>query len=1265
MRTVLKCLADVSSFRFMGVFVLLLCLFPTPSWAQLSGVTGVVLDSSGGAIAGVDVKLLNTLTGAQYATKTNELGIYLLLNLPPGTDYRITFSKESFKTMELTAITLGVGITETYNAQLEVGAVTQTIEVVAVAGGTLNTSDATIGNVLAPERIQELPVQLRNSPAALMGLEPGVVAGTGGGTNRDGAVTGARTDQGNITIDGIDANDQTTGQAFATVGNAPIDAIQEFRTVSAIPDSGDGRSSGGQIELITKSGTNSWHGSAREFHRNTITAANTFFNNKAGVKRPALIRNQFGASLGGPVKKDKLFFFFDYEGRRDASGFANLRTVPLDLFRNGGLAYINNTTGCTSASRLDTTPNCITVLTAAQIAALDPKSVGTDAALLGFVTDRYPAANDLSAGDGVNTGGLRFNSPVHRSDNTYTARVDYQPSYSHKIFARWNIARRLQTDTVNSVAAQFPGDPETAQIQLKDYAFAVGHTWTISPTMMNDVRFGISRSGLEFPTLFKPSFPNVYQFTSSANPFISNPFAGISSQSRYVPVPTIRDDFTYLHGTHSIQFGGSGKPIQQKSGLINDFNFVGIGLGGLTSGLNSSLRPSDILASTTARGLWDRAFTFDLGRFASVATNFNYGVDGQPFDPGTGKKRNFRYNELEFYAQDSWRARNDLTITYGVRWQYYGAPYEANGFQAVSDVSLRNLFAIRQANGAAGVGGFTAEPLLRYDLGGKANHGPDYFQPDLNNWGPRFSLAYNPSFTNGWMSNIFGDRKTVLRLGGAVLYDRVGGAISFIQDQVSYLFDNSATTNFGGANPVTALANDPRFAALGTLPVNNVAPTITRPFTPFVDANGRPIGNQTGEFNYTVDPNFRTPYSYAFSFGIQRDLPGRFQLEVDYVGRLGRKLFAQADGAQIVDFKDAASGQSMIAAFNALQAEIHANAATFTPQLWFENQLNAGIQALRGPSVSCTSFGVPNCTTLVGAFFGSLVDIGDLSDTIQALNGSRLLLPNVGLSGQFSTNIYNSSMADSSYNGMLVSLRKKLSRGLQFDLNYTWSHSIDNQSSVVNTVAGGLICDLRNLRVCRGNSDFDVTHIINANWVYDAPFGRGRYLGRNAPGWLNRIIGDWQASGIWTWRTGFAFGTTTNAFPVGFNFNSPGILVGPSSALATGIHTNGTLASSPINYFKDPVAAAAAFVNPLGGEIGSRNNLRGPGFWNVDFALLKNFKMPWKESHRLQFRWESYNLFNHTTFVEPTVNINSSTFGNITATRSEPRQMQFALRYDF
>ncbi len=1227
---------------------------------QVSSVTGVVTDETGASIPGVEVTLTSTQTGFVQKTSTNELGSYLFVQVKPGAGYSLAFKAQGFQELVLKDIALGVGVTETRNAKLSVGAIATTLVVEGKGEeATLNTTDASIGNVIDTRRMVDLPVQIRSSPAALLSLQPGVVGNNLGTTttNRVGSVTGSRADQGNITIDGIDANDQATGQAFATTGNAPIDAVQEFRSVSANPGANEGRSSGAQIELVTKNGTNQFHGSLREFHRDKSTAANTFFNNKAGIPTPQLIRNQFGGSLGGPVKKDKLFFFFDYEGRRDAQGVAYARTVPLDSMRNGSLSFINNNAGCKSNSRFDTTPSCISTLTPAQVAALDPKGIGADSALLSFVDSRYPQANDLSGGDGINTGLFRFNAPSHRSDNTYTWRVDWVPTSNHQIFGRANIARRVQTDTVNSVAAQFPGDPESAQILVRDYAWVTGDTWNINSRMVNQATVGVSRSGLEFPRPFQPAFPNVWTFASTT--VLSTPYAGISTQTRFVPVPTIRDDFTWLHSKHSIQFGAMLKPIVSNSSITNDFNFVTVGLGGLTTALNSTLRPANILNDTNAvaAGQWDSLFALALGRFAQVSTNFNYSVAGQAFSPGTGKTRDFHYNEMEFYWQDTWKATRDLTLLYGVRWQYYSPPFEVNGFQAADDVDFRSLLNQRILNAATGVSGVGAEPLLRYNLAGKANNARGFYEPDLNNWAPRLSFAFNPSFKSGLMGKLLGDRGTVIRGGGSVVYDRVGGGITFIQDQVSYLFDNSKTTTYGAASPATALANDPRFTAINSLPVQNVAPTITRPFTPFVDSNGVPIGNVTGESNYTVDSNFRTPYAITYSFGIEREFSGNFLLDVSYVGRQGRKLFTQTDASQALNFVDAASGQPLFTAFNALQSQIQAGtpSAQIAAQPWFENQMSSALGA------PCSSvFGV-TCTRVVRSALSSLVTRGDLSDVLQALYGNGLLNPNVGLSGQFSTNAYITNQGSSSYNGMLVSVRKRYSRNLQFDFNYTFSHSIDNQSSVVNTVFGGLICDATNLRVCRGNSDFDITHLVNLNFIYDVPIGRGQRLLGNIPGWMNHVMGGWEVTGIYAWRSGLPFSTTTDAFPVGFNFNSPAVMTGDTAALTANVHNSG----NSIQFFSDPSTALGVMRNPHAGEIGNRNTLRGPGFWNVDLAVLKNFKMPWSETQRLQFRWESFNAFNHNAFGLPNADIRSSSFGLITTTASAPREMQFALRYDF
>jgi hypothetical protein len=409
-------------------------------------------------------------------------------------------------------------------------------------------------------------------------------------------------------------------------------------------------------------------------------------------------------------------------------------------------------------------------------------------------------------------------------------------------------------------------------------------------------------------------------------------------------------------------------------------------------------------------------------------------------------------------------------------------------------------------------------------------------------------------------------------------------------------------------------------------------------------------------------------------------MPGNFILEATYVGRQARKLFSQADVAQALNFRDPASGQLMFDALNALQGQFLAGVsaglsnatiiAGIANQPWFENQMNAAVQA---------NYGLANCQALVGVSCTRFVlsnsslrqftQRGDTSDEVQLLNAFGLLLPNVGMSSQFGTNTYISNQGASSYDGLLVSLRKRFSHGLQFDFNYTLSHSIDNGSSVTNTVTGGLVCDLTNLRVCRGPSDFDIRHLINANFIYELPFGRGRMFGSGVSGWANQIIGGWEVTGIFTARSGLPFGTTTTAFPVGFNFNSPAAQnLRNSPALRPDIHDSGSTIQffgNPSTVFNPASPTTGVLRFPHHGEVGNRNFLRGPGFWNLDTALIKTWGMPWSEHQNLQLRWEAFNLFNHNAFGLPAVGITGTTFGQITTTATSPREMQFALRYSF
>ncbi|HKO96428.1 MAG TPA: carboxypeptidase-like regulatory domain-containing protein [Pyrinomonadaceae bacterium] len=1277
-----KLIEGIPTLGLLLVFLLVPVSIFAQATSSTSSVTGIITDTTGSVIPGAEVKLTNTRTSSELVTKTDDGGVYRFSQVQPSEGYLLSVTSPGFQTLELGNIALRVGTVETHNLQLSPGQVTESVLIQDQGGATLNTTDASIGNVIDTRRMAELPVQFRGSPAALMGLQPGVIGdnvGTGA-TNRVGSVTGSRADQGNITVDGIDANDQATGQAFATTGNAPIDAIQEFRTTSANPAASEGRSSGGQIQLITKSGSNQFHGSLREFNRTALTAANSFFNNRNGVERPQLTRNQFGGSLGGPLYlprfgeggpsvmggKDKLFFFFDYEGRRDARGISYLRIVPLAHVRAGGLAYLNNTAGCTTDARLNTAPQCITTLSSAQVRALDPLLVGVNPNLLSFINQRYPTANDLTAGDGINTGGFRFNAPSRRADNNYTGRVDWKITDQQRMFGRVSKISALQTDTVNatSVAQQFPGDPETSQISTGDYAWVVGHNWVPTPSVVNNITVGLTKSILGFPNNFDPSFPQSYSFG-----LITDPYASFATQDRTVPVWTFRDDLSWTAGSHSFQFGGSVKTIDQQTKLVSDFNYPLVGLGGNLTGFGTgvtgtSLRPANIGNGAVQRENYDTAFSFLLGTIPSVSTLFNYDSAGVVQPLGTGKARDWRYDEYEFYAQDSWKMRNDLTLTYGVRWHIYPAPYERNGAQSIQNVDYESLINLRIANGAAGIAGPSSEPFLVYELGGKANDARPFYANDWNNFAPRLSFAYNPSVQSGWLGKLLGDRKTVIRGGATMTYDRPGGGITFLQDQNSHIFDTFITTNLPVPNARIALLTMPRFVDVNTVPLTNTAPAVTVPFTPFV-AGGEGFGTATQQTNYAVDPNFKVPYSFQYSFGFQRELPGNFILEASYVGRQGRKLFTLADAAQIIDFKDQASGQFMIAAFNNLQSQIESG-GPITAIPWFENQMGPTVLANYG--ATCGAFGLgSNCTQLVANFLNHLIVIGDTADSIQALYANALIRPNVGLSSQFGTNAFVTNKGSSSYNGLLVSLRKRFSQGMQFDVNYTFSNSIDNQSTVVNTTtSGGLICDVTNLRVCRGPSDFDIRHLFNVNGIFELPVGRGRAFASDAPGWLDTIIGGWQVSGIFTARSGLPFSLATVSWPRSFIFDGangvPAVISGNAAALRASIHD---APGGTIQFFADPAAALAAVEYPRHGEIGNRNTLRSTPFWNLDTAVLKNFKLPWSENQRIQLRWEAFNAFNHHVFGLPDRDIGSTTFGQVTTSQSVERVMQFGIRWDF
>ena len=812
----------------------------------------------------------------------------------------------------------------------------------------------------------------------------------------------------------------------------------------------------------------------------------------------------------------------------------------------------------------------------------------------------------------------------------------------------------------------------------------MGHVWTISNTQVNQASYGEVFEDFNFPNTYNPT--GVTQYGSiggngSGGAIITGPYgSAVNAQGRTYPIPVIRDDFSWQKGTHSFEFGGTFKWPKPSGYTILNYNSPTIGLGGNTPDLSTSaspdpLRPTD-LAGGNYTALYDSAFALALAPYTAVNAEFNYNAQGTPFPQGSGQNRTYRYYETELYFGDTWKVRPSLTVSYGVRWINYSVPYEVNGIESVQNVDFNTYFGDRVAQSAAGQSGNLAVPLIAYSLGGKANHAAGYYHPQYSNFGPRLAVAYsmNP--------------KTVFTAGAGVLFDQtVVNAVQYQQSQFDYIFKSGISVPFGApGDPVTSLLNDTRFTGVNNPPTAPSAPTITKPYYPNVIGSGSsaiPFGLANGgypaSFNEIIDPQLKTPYSIQYTLGFQHQFGSGYILKMSYVGRQGRRLLAQADASQLIDFKDPVSGQLMSQAFANVTQELRAGAdpvTGITPQPWYEHVLLPGTGA---------AYGLPNNTTFVSAAINTLAQRGDFADTTQVLSSVNYydnlyyglnvgLPPNIGMASQFALNTFYTNMGSSGYNGLLTTLHKNVGYGLQFDLNYTWSHSIDNVSLVANQAAYGgygFICDVLRPRECRANSDFDVTQYFNGNFIYDLPFGRGKYFGSGAPRWLDEVIGGWSLSGLPSVHSGLAYFASANAFVAGYSNNAPAILTGPISDL--NIHLNGGHGQALFGY-SNPTQANADYTGPVGFNIGSRNNLRGPKYFDMDMGLGKNF--PITERVRLTFRADAFNVFNHPNFDLPSTDITDSSvqFGAIsehgwhrdqTTARSASRVLQGSLRLEF
>lgn len=1280
-------------------------------------LSGTVLDPSGAAVAGAQVSIVNEGTGAARSTTSGAFGTYEFSQVAAG-NYTLTIDAKGFKQSVRQRVAVLVATPTRLDITLQVGASEQ--QSVTVEGNveTVNTQDASVGSAFDQDQIVQLPFAARN-PVNLLTLQPGVVFTGSSDTDllsmgstqdldpREGVVNGVRGNQSYVSLDGIESNDYQNQSAFTSALPITLDALQEFRVITTNATASSGAAGGAQVEMVTRSGTNTLHGNARWFNRDTSLAANSFFNNTDGVPRAKLIRNIFGGSLGGPVVKDRVFFFLDYEGRTDRSATPTARVIPSNTLKSGALIYQVANPGSGVIPCPNGLGNCVD-LTPTQVASLDSgcsqsgsAGCGVNPAMLQLMS-LYPSGNAPSLGfdGGLNSSGFRFNAPTNTTNGIYTARLDFNLTGNGKnmLFWRGNLAD-IKTDIT---PAEFPGLPPNNRFFNHSKGMAVGYTAVLRANLINNFEWGFIRQGLN-------ESGGTSDALSAQN--FSDPLNFTRGFARTVPTHELRDDLSWTRGAHTIQVGGDIQvPRNRFSTYQNSYPIFFLGDFAFCS--NDCRDPINALqAEGQQLPLNTTAF---LTSFMELTGSLSYAQASLLANPKTGQltqpsgvplSRKYAEDDFEWYVQDSWRVKPNLTVNYGLRYSYFGVPWEQNGLQTIPNMNLNSWWQLRVANMNRGIPA-DAAPLLSFIPGGKANHQSSWYNPSTRNFAPRFSLAYSPGYHNGTLAKIFGGPgKSSVRLGFGMYYDRMGGAIA--TDQAINAGDpglvNSELTPVG----LFSLATAPRFSGTCSVAAGcSGFPALPTFFPNAPSSISFPFKPDTGidNFDFAVNQNLRVPYSYALDLSFEREIGRGFTVEAAYVGNLGHRLLLKKDYGQYMgEFKDPQSGQTLWQAYNLLVKQMgslgnQTPASQITAIPWIQN-LMPNIPAYAAKYLNNPAVG--NLTP-TQAFYSIVQTYApDWSDALLAMddpfpgNGSPWSTAvdpqrdgRVLFGPQFDSIPSWASEGTSNFHSLQLSLRKKAGP-LILDVNYVFSKSVDDGSAAENAdlfltegQVNGQIPNAFNVRAGRAVSDFNLRYNFNGDWVYQLPFGHGKTFGSNLSGLLNALIGNWQFTGTMRWHSGFpltprnGFNYATNDFQPG-----PGTINTALSTLVTKRDPNGVP-----NLFSNPSAAYAQVGYTLPGSAGSRNVVSGPAYFDTDLGLAKSFKMPWSEKQILQFRIEAFNAFNNVNFGSTAGQFSSqfpgsqnpidefdvsapvTTFGNLFATAGPlggAREVQVAVRFDF